>query len=211
MGLFVRKGLAVAAGLLLAMLGVGVLEQATGNAAAVQGTWTQSTAEWDVLEAGRDGRSLVVGYRTDSCGERNAHVVVAHESARTVTLALPYEILVYPSAISCPAPTIKIVAVRLHRPIAGRRVLGRSGAVLAEPRAVFGSTGAATEVKAPRVVGLAPADAKHTLDVGYLHGTVQSVRKSPGLTRVAAQTPAAGSLVRRNATVRLRVASSGHS
>lgn len=194
-------------GLLLAMMGLGTFTHASGSAAEVQGSWTTSAAEWDVLEVSADGRALAIGYRTDSCGERNAHVVVVRESARTVTLALPYESAVYPSTISCPAPTMKIAAARLRRPIAGRQVLGRSRTVLAEPRAVFGNTEAGTEVKVPRVVGLAPADAKHALDVGYLRGTAQSTRKSPGLTRVAAQKPAAGSLVRRNATVRLRLTS----
>jgi hypothetical protein len=141
MGLPPHKGLVpITGGLLLAALGLGMATRATGTVTTVQRSWVRSTADWDALEVGRDGRSLEIGYRTDSCGERNAHVI-AREGARTVTFVVPYEIAVYQSAVSCPAPKLKAVTIRLRHRLAGRRILGRSHTVMTNPRAVFGTTG----------------------------------------------------------------------
>lgn len=102
---------------------------------------------------------------------------------------------------------MKLLTARSARRLAGRHILGRSATVLQDPRGVFGFVGPETEpVKVPRVVGFAPADAEHALVVGYLRGSLRSLRNGSGLRRVVAQAPMPGSTLARNSAVRLLVA-----
>jgi hypothetical protein len=189
-------------------LWAGIGAGAPSDARATQAGWELGAVQWDASEVTPGERSLVVGYLSDSCGERNAHASV-QETRTSLTVTVLREIAVYEGVISCPAPRLQFLPVTLQSPLGGRLVLGRSPETLDDPRAVFGTEGNASEtVRVPRVVGFAPVDAEYALAFEYLSGrflTAQSGKRR-GLSHVIAQEPAAGRVVGKGTVIRLLVA-----
>ncbi len=200
--------------LLLPLLATSVLWAGTyasgpSDARAAQGGWETGPVQWDASEVLAGGRSLRVGYLSDSCGERNAHATVG-ETRTSVAITVVRETAVFPpgEVISCPGPHPQSLSVSLHESLAGRRVYGRSAETLNDPRAVFGTVGDQNEtVRVPRVIGFAPIDAEYALIFGYLRGQVARTRDDgQGLSRVVAQEPTAGRTVTKGTVIRLLVA-----
>jgi len=96
------------------------------------------------------------------------------------------------------------------RPLAGRVIRGRSSNVLAPPYGAFGySGGAETLRRVPRLIGFSRRDALHALVLGYLKGRVTLGRGGAGHSRVLAQRPAPGTMLKTDSTVSVVISSPG--
>lgn len=187
-----------------------VLMVTSTGASGTQATSKAGPSEWAAVAVGRNGRSVELAYLR-GCFEANAHVTV-RETPTSVVIAVVRETLELPPGVgapSCPAPSFDPIAVALARPLAGRRIYGRSASVLHDDLGVFGATTTQGElVRVPRLIGFAPQDAEYSLAFGYLRERVLIAhgRARSGLPRVIEQTPAPGQMMRRYGVVRLLVA-----
>jgi len=200
----------------LAWLGTGLCLSAAGITTSASGSlgeapkvrWHEVSSQWDAFAAGPRERSLDLGYSGNNCGSRNLHEAV-QETRTSVLIEMHEEVPEFSSSrgpVSCPAPSLKFLNLALARPLAGRSIRGRPGAVLKNPRNVFGEFVGGSSEKVPRLIGFAPQDAEHALVLAYLNGRVELMPASRGLRRVVAQYPAPGRMVSRNGVVYLRVA-----
>jgi len=184
-------------GLGLVVLAAGVFVILSGSAGAVESA--RVPAKWDFVGIGARGRSLELVYTIGGCLGPAIHASVS-EDATSVTISLEEDAQAPGAGVACPdfigsART----TVRLSSPLAGRAILGRPTPGFPPGLIGVGSLGG---VRVPRLGGFDPADARHVLGLYALHERVAHTRR-PGLARVVAQTPAAGTTVDLSATVRV--------
>ena len=190
---------AIAASLALAAaLAVGA---ALAAGAAAQGTAVP--ASWDVVGVGRHGLSLKLVYLTGGCLSANADVTVA-ETAASVTLGVTLQDNEAPG-VACPAFARYVTtSVVLASPIAGRAILGRPTPPVSGYSGALVRHGGALDVRVPRLTGLSPADAKHTLALYGLGYRVSPGPRRHGLTRVVSQVPRPGTPAPQRSVVKVR-------
>jgi hypothetical protein len=126
---------------------------------------------WVLLEAGRGRQSLVIRYERPPCALRER--VIVRESRGTISIRVVGEVIADPEGegIACTADlAIPTRTVRLKRPIEGRRIKGAgawagrlgmgylTNSVPDPPHPDVALPGA------PRLLGLAPGDAKLVLE-----------------------------------------------
>jgi hypothetical protein len=182
---------------------VGMLGGAAGAGAF---TATAVPAVWDVSGVGLGGRSLQLVYTTSGCLGPGARASV-RENSRSVSIAVTEEAERPGPWEACALYLSRaFLTVKLPAPVAGRAILGR-------PAKAFPFTGelgvlplgTSADTKVPRVSGLSPTDAAHTLALYALHARRQPGTPRGGPARVVAQTPAAGTVVGRRSVVAIRV------
>jgi hypothetical protein len=165
---------------------------------------SQVRASWNVLGVGPQGRSLEIVFVTGGCLSPTANVRVV-ETKTSVTLSVTLTNEATPGT-ACPAfVRFATTSVALASPLAGRAILGRPTPGLSGYMGALVSVGGHLELRMPRLIGFAPADALHTL---ALYGLQEQATRGPdqrGLVRVIAQSPQAGTLVAHRANVRVRI------
>lgn len=177
-------------------LGLLLLLAALGVAAAPAGAARKTvTIRWSLVGTGPGARSLIVRYEHGGC-DGQAHAA-ATGTRNTIRVRLTRTAVTGgPPRVCAQVIAILTLTVHLHHPVGGRPILGGTpGAPLpvpSGPRAV------------PRVLGLAPVDARSALRAGGLGWTTTTRRHRVRLPQVVAQSPAAGTLTSRG-TVRLVV------
>lgn len=185
--------LALAAGMLAASLSASASAQPS-----------QVGATWDVLAVGPHGRSLEIVFLTGGCLSPTANTAVA-ETKTSVTLSVTLANQATPGA-ACPAfVRFATTSVALAAPLAGRAILGRPTPALSGYTGALVNVGGRLELRMPRLVGFAPADALHTLSLYGLREQTLRGPHRPGLVRVIAQSPRAGALVGQRSEVLVRL------
>ena len=165
--------------------------------------------EWDVLEVGPAGRSLVLYYSVGGCLGPKARATVT-ETGTSVTVSVGLETEAPLGTLSlCPAVLgVGSLRVSLAAPLAGRAILGRptpDRAPAAWVGLVTAKNGRA-EHKTPRVIGFSSDDATHALERLGLHEHVRYQRLNGyGLPRVISQRPAPGRIVPQDGAVHVVV------
>lgn len=99
-------------------------------------------------------------------------------------------------------PFWPVARIRLPVPVHGRRLLGGSQTVRPGPGA-YRFTGGRPVPVAPRLIGLAPADARQGAGTSLLEAVFRRSRVRSGLRRVIAQSPEPGRPVRAGARIAL--------
>ena len=99
-------------------------------------------------------------------------------------------------------PSWPLARTRLPVPVHGRRLLGGSQTVRPGPGA-YRFTGGRPVPVAPRLIGLAPADARQGAGTSLLEAVFRRSRVRSGLRRVIAQSPEPGRPVRAGARIAL--------
>lgn len=164
---------------------------------AAEPGWTRQPISWSLVQAGPGERSLEIAIVYGGC-ERNPGTTVT-EYTSGVSIVVTTESP--PADAICPADArVAIIRAALQAPLRGRRVLGTwtvSNGALAEVRRV------------PRVVGLAPGDARRVVDervtIPRMHASIRVRHLGHGLPRVTQQSPAAGAAAPADGIVHLRV------
>jgi hypothetical protein len=184
--------------LLVAML---VLTPLVAASAALAFRHTTQRAAWTLVDVSKDGRALRVAYTGGGCeGEADSWVV---ETGDAVTIRLDQPIAVPENDHE--ACTMELIyyslVVRLEHPLDGRRVLGHARGSLAVSAAppLFRLHGQRIIPLVPRLVGLAPHDARRLLRLqGYKRVAVRRAAGCARRAQVVAQWPH-GHSVRRSA------------
>lgn len=148
---------------------------------------------WSLIQVARGERALEVEFRFGGCDQNAVGHVSEHPHGIAVTVTIESR---QGGEIACPAIAgVGRLKVDLGAPLAGRRLLGTwspSGPEAPGGRAM------------PRLIGLAPGDARRMADrIGVARVRVSHGHR--GLPRVASQTPAPGAPVASDAAVVLRV------
>ena len=161
-------------------------------------------ATWDVVGVGPHGRSLDLVFITGGCLSPTANAsVVETASSVTVTVTLTDQSA---PGVACPAfARYATTSVPLAAPLAGRVILGRPTPELNGYPGALINVGGHLDVRVPRLVGFAPADASHTLHLFGLRERILPGHHHHGLIRVTAQTPRVGHLTHQRAPVRVRI------
>jgi hypothetical protein len=182
-------------------LSIIVMTVALASGASVTGAAepasTRQPISWSLVQAGPRERSLEIGYVYGGC-ERNP-MTTATEYASGVSIAVTTEAA--PARTICPAIAQLVTEqVALRAPLRGRRVLGTWTVSNRTPAAIR---------RVPRVIGLAPGDARRVVDewipIRRLHASIRVRHDRRGLPRVTSQSPAAGAPAPSNGLVRLSV------
>jgi PASTA domain len=191
--------------LLAVAAAVSAVAMAQGVSAAAY-RQTEAPAQWDVLETGAGGRSLIVVYTAGGCmGQATATVT---ETTTSVSLSVMQPVAV-PEGHNeaCPADlVVATVRVALLRSLGGRSILGRPAAVHV-PIIGFGVPNEHGEIerKVPRLIGFSPTDAADALELAQLGERVRYKRLRSSLPRVISQRPAPGQTVGPGGAVRVVV------
>lgn len=187
-----------------AALALAAATLATGLSAAASAQPARVSASWDVIGVGPQGRSLDLVFLTGGCLSPTADAEVA-ETSTSVTLTVTLANLATPGT-ACPAfVRFATMTVALARPLAGRVILGRPTPPLSGYMGALVTANGHTKLRMPRLVGFAPADARHTLALYGLTVQFANGPKRPGLARVIAQSPRAGALTGAHARVLVRL------
>lgn len=188
----------------VAVVAVGIAVGVSGPAGAFEAT--QVRAKWDVAGVGLRGLSLELVYTTSGCLGPGAHASV-QEAATIVTIAVEEDATIPGPGEACPLFLgSATTAVQLSSPLAGRAILGRPAAGYDGVPLGTIEVGNGLKISVPRLSGLDPADARHTLALYRLHESVRVAhRRRPGLARVLSQAPAAGTAVAQASTVRILI------
>jgi hypothetical protein len=159
-----------------------------------------SAAAWGLVQVGPHERSLEIRYGAGACERTAVHNV---QNRRMVAISISRE--VFGGDLPCPAILfIKTVKIRLFRPLAGRHVEG--GRRLGLTAGGYGPTRNGTSYPVvPRLIGLAPLDAKFLLGGLRLHAVIHVIGRTRGRPRVASQSPAAGVRDPKNTLVHINV------
>jgi PASTA domain len=190
-----RRALALACAAVAIAFGVG--SEATAGAAV-----TQVPAQWDVLGVGPGARSLRLVYLVGGC-ESGPPTVAAAETAASVTVTVTVQDNQSPG-IACPADLgYATTSVALSAPLGGRAILGRPATPVGFYPGGLLNVHGRLELSVPRLLGMAPADARRTLDLYGLQERAHAGPRRGGLRRVVAQRPRAGTRVRPDAGVRV--------
>jgi hypothetical protein len=147
---------------------------------------------WSLVQVGPHERSLEITYGQGACETLAAH---SDQGPRMVAISVSVE----RAAGDEPCPAIlliRTVTIVLSEPLAGRHVQGSAGP--AEDRLRL-------RPSVPRLVGLAPPDAKFVLSGLRLHAVLHVAARTHGLPRVVSQSPAAGTRVPKNKLVRINI------
>ena len=161
-------------------------------------------ATWDVVSVGPHARSLDLVFITGGCLSPTADASVV-ETAASVTVTVTLTDQSAPG-VACPDfARYATTSVPLSAPLAVRVIRGRPAAGLNGYAGALINVGGHLDVRVPRLVGLAPADANHTLDLDGLRERILPGHHHQGLARVTAQTPRVGHLVHQRATVGVRI------
>jgi hypothetical protein len=172
-----------------------------GVAAAAEPTRSVSDP-WRLIEVGPAERSLEIAYEFGGCEGPGTPRAV--QSRLAVAVSVPNEEPL--GAVICPAiARIGRVSIDLSGPLAGRHVQGGTRANGISGPFVSGVEEGGRGPAVPRVVGLAPQDARFLLAGLRLRPSVSVVGAVRGLARVVSQSPAADAPVPRNRLVRLNV------
>jgi hypothetical protein len=183
------RRLALAAVLLAALVTVSVPAGAATRSVAVR---------WSLVGTGPGARSLVIRYEHGACDG------VARATATGTSTAIRIRVTRSGPTGGVPRACPQVVGlfrltVHLRNPVGGRRIHGGTpGAPLptpSGPRAV------------PRVLGLAPADARSVLAANGLGSRTTTRKGEVRLPQVVAQSPAAG---KQTSSGSVRLVLSGH-
>lgn len=139
---------------------------------------------WMLIGTGPGARSLIVRYEHGGC-EAPVHATVAGTPTAIRVRLSRVEPLGGPPRPIC-AQVIQILTMKVHlrHPVGGRRIRGGTpGAALPVP------SGART---VPRVLGLAPPDARSALAANGLGSAASTRKRDVRLPQVVAQSPRAG-------------------
>jgi hypothetical protein len=137
---------------------------------------------WSLVQVGPHERSLEITYGQGACETLAAH---SDQGPRMVAISVSVE----RAAGDEPCPAILLIrAVTI--------VQGSAGP--AEDRLGL-------RPSVPRLVGLAPPDAKFVLSGLRLHAVLHVAARTHGLPRVVSQSPAAGTRVPKNKLVRINI------
>jgi hypothetical protein len=175
--------------LLIALL---LVVPSAGATTALAFRHTTQRAPWTLIDVSRDGRALRLEYTGGGCaGQAKAHVV---ETGEDVTVRLDQPVAIPENDHEGCTAELRYFSlnVRLKHPIDGRRVLGhaRGSDAVAAALGLFRIEGDRIVWLVPRVVGLAPHDARRLLRLqGYRK---LAVRRGGGCARrgrVVAQWP----------------------
>jgi PASTA domain-containing protein len=157
---------------------------------------------WSLVQVGPRERSLEASVSWGACESKP--VLRVRESARTVAVDAVIEHPRNPREMCILIALEARPTVRLKRPLAGRSILGASKtAPYSLPKTPMRDGSSYAEM--PRLLGLAPADAKRLLHDLRLPVETHSVGETSGLPRVVAQSPPVGSRIRRDARFVLSV------
>jgi hypothetical protein len=179
-------------------LGAGALAASLSAPAAAQPK--QVAASWDVLGVGPQGRSLELVYITGGCLSPTAQTAVAQTNT-TVTLTVTLTDEATPGTACPDYLRYATTSVALPSPLAGRAILGRPTPALSGYSGTLVTVNGHLELRLPRLVGFAPADALHTVALHGLRERVVRTTARRGLLRVIAQAPSPGALVAARSTV----------
>jgi hypothetical protein len=195
---------------LLSIVPVFVFDTATFSSSApasatgaVQPGWEEAFVDWDVYAVGPHERSLQLVFTnvTGDCRSARNERARAHETRTTVSIEFTKEVSLRTPGVLCALSRrlmIGTTTLPLARPLAGRTIRGRRG-VTPGVRPFLGE-------RTPGLIGFSPHDAEHALGLWHLKGRILRVRRTAGLRRVVAQSPAGGHRRPQNELVRLRVA-----
>lgn len=190
---------------------------ATSTSAASASETTTIPAKWRVFAVGPREDSLEVRVDWGACQEPDYHATVL-ETPTTVAIGIVQAALILtgPDEGCEDMEAFGALTIPLAAPLGGRRLealptQAASGPPLAPietPHQFPQETCSRIphHDATPRLIGFAPADARHVLERCGLRVRFRPTRARAGLARVVAQTPAAGALVALDGIVTLRVA-----
>jgi hypothetical protein len=177
-------------------------------------------ARWEVFAAGPHERSLEARVYWGGCQLPDFHTTVL-ETPTTVEIGM-LEAVPIPTSPEQACPDIELfgaLAIPLAAPLAGRRfeavavpeaeaeAAGPLPTPIESPRLLPQATCSRVpdDNATPRLVGFAPTDARHILELCGLRVRFRPTHAHHGLPHVIAQAPAAGALVALDGIVTLRI------
>ncbi len=161
----------------------------------------QVPASWSVVAAGPQERSLEIEVHFGGCNQKGDFHATVTETPTSIGVSVltsvsrPTETPPGAPRDACPLNFVSGARqVPLAAPIAGRRFYGlpAQGAPGPLPEPFLSPGALPTQTAVPRVIGLAPSDAKRILGRSWGVRLVTPKHSRRGLPRVIAQTPAPG-------------------